>query len=133
RYHDAVRAALIKDGWTITHDPLRLPWGEDALFIDLGAEQLLAADKGEQRIAVEEKSFIGVSPVTDLERALGQVVLFQSILADDDPGRELWLAAPREVVGELFAQGKGGRLLRKRLVRVCVFDPDSEEVLQWLT
>ena len=23
-YHNAVRNALIKDGWTITHDPLRL-------------------------------------------------------------------------------------------------------------
>lgn len=24
RYHDHVKHALIKDGWTITHDPLRL-------------------------------------------------------------------------------------------------------------
>ncbi len=27
-YHDAVKNALTKDGWTITHDPLTLRWGE---------------------------------------------------------------------------------------------------------
>jgi len=27
RYHNCVKNALIKDGWVITHDPLRLPWG----------------------------------------------------------------------------------------------------------
>ncbi len=48
-YHDAVRRALIKDGWTITHDPLRLDWGGKDMYVDLGAERLLAAEKGEQR------------------------------------------------------------------------------------
>ncbi len=60
-YHDAVRRALIKDGWTITHDPLRLDWGGTDMYVDLGAERLLAAEKGEQRIAIEIKSFIGAS------------------------------------------------------------------------
>ncbi len=34
-YHNAVRNALIKDGWTITHDPLRLVWGGKDMFVDL--------------------------------------------------------------------------------------------------
>lgn len=38
-YHDHVRNALIKDGWTITHDPLVLKWGLKDLYINLGAEQ----------------------------------------------------------------------------------------------
>src|SRR3954463_401373 len=65
-YHDCVKNALIKDGWVITHDPLRLPWGKKDLYVDLGAEQLLAAEKGEVRIAVEIKSFLGRSEVDDL-------------------------------------------------------------------
>ena len=52
-YHYQVRTALIKDGWTITHDPLRLIWGRKDVFVDIGAERLLAAEKGSQRIAVE--------------------------------------------------------------------------------
>ena len=43
-YHNQVRNALIKDGWTITHDPLRLTWGDKDLYVDLGAERLLARD-----------------------------------------------------------------------------------------
>lgn len=54
RYHDAVKAALVRDGWTITHDPLTLRWGKKDMFVDLGAEKLLAAEKGERKIAVEE-------------------------------------------------------------------------------
>lgn len=37
-FHDCVRHALIHDGWTITHDPLRLTWGGKDLYVDLGAE-----------------------------------------------------------------------------------------------
>ncbi len=27
-YHDAVRHALVKDGWTITHDPFTISWDD---------------------------------------------------------------------------------------------------------
>jgi len=66
RYHDQVKAALVKDGWVITHDPLRLQWGVKDMYIDLGAEQLLAAEKDQRRIAVEVKSFGSLSEMEDL-------------------------------------------------------------------
>ena len=44
-YHDAVKNALIKDGWTITHDPFRMEWGKRDMYVDLGAERLLAAER----------------------------------------------------------------------------------------
>ncbi|MEB3282115.1 MAG: element excision factor XisH family protein [Lyngbya sp.] len=31
-YHDTVKNALIKDGWRITNDPLRLKWGWEETF-----------------------------------------------------------------------------------------------------
>jgi len=43
--------------------------------VDLGAEQVFAAEKHERKIAVEVKSFIGSSIVADLEQALGLVSL----------------------------------------------------------
>jgi XisH protein len=52
-YHEAVKNALIKDGWTITHDPFVLAFGLHNLYVDLGAEQMLAAEKEERRIAEE--------------------------------------------------------------------------------
>jgi hypothetical protein len=69
-YHDTVKNALIKEGWTITDDPLILKWGSKTLLIDLGAEKLIAAEKDNKKIAVEIKSFVGASQVNDLEKAL---------------------------------------------------------------
>ena len=91
-YHEVVKNALIKDGWTITDDPLKLTIGSRSLYVDLGAEKLIAAQKDSQRIAVEIKSFISPSPINDLENALGQYILYQNILKSTDTERILYLA-----------------------------------------
>jgi hypothetical protein len=80
-YHETVRNALIKDGWTITHDPLRIRLARGKnLFVDLGAERLLGAERGSEKIAVEVKSFVGASDMRGLEEAVGQFVLYLSLL-----------------------------------------------------
>ena len=103
-YHDSVKNALTKDGWTITHDPLRLQWGPKDLYVDLGAEHLLAAAQGERKIAVEIKSFVGPSLVADLEQALGQYILYHDIMAHTEPDRALYLALRRTIFLDLFTQ-----------------------------
>ncbi len=66
-YHDVVVQALIADGWTITHDPLRLTFGGREVYVDLGAERpTLAAEEDGRKIAVEIQSFLNQSPVHDL-------------------------------------------------------------------
>lgn len=66
KYHDTVKQALINKGWTITHDPY-LFQTDPKLATDLGAERLLAAERGYECIAVEVKSFLRSSQVVDLE------------------------------------------------------------------
>lgn len=68
-YHDCVKQALIKDGWSITKDPLRLRWGRKDMYVDLGAEKLFLAEKQNVTIAVEIKTFAAVSEVNALEKA----------------------------------------------------------------
>src|SRR5437868_5914197 len=97
-FHDAVIDALKADGWTITHDPLKLRVGERDLFVDLGAERpLIGAEKGTEKIAVEVQSFLSPSAVTDLHEALGQYTLYRLVLAEQQPDRPLFLAVPTEV------------------------------------
>jgi len=60
-FHYAVRKGLEKEGWLITDDPLRIQAGGADMEIDLGAEKIIAAERGEEKIAVEIKSFIGTS------------------------------------------------------------------------
>ncbi|WP_408641740.1 element excision factor XisH family protein [Spirosoma rhododendri] len=52
-YHKAARTALENDGWVITDDPLDLTIGDVTLFADLGAERVIGAVRGKERIAVE--------------------------------------------------------------------------------
>jgi hypothetical protein len=56
-YHEVVKNALIKDGWQITHDPLLIRLTKKKLYVDLGAERLIAAERNTEKIAVEIKSF----------------------------------------------------------------------------
>lgn len=132
-YHNAVRNALVKDGWTITNDPLRLTWGGKDMYVDLGAEQLLGAAKGDRFIAVEIKSFVGASDMADLEKALGQYAVYRAVLAERDPQRQLYIAVPQAVIHDIFEEPLGQLLLNKQLLQVIGFDPDTEELVQWLS
>lgn len=131
-YHDIVKRALVKDGWTITHDPYRLVIGLRNLYVDLGAEQLLGAEQGERRIAVEIKMFRSASLVTELERALGQFVLYSQLMTRSDPDRRLFLAIDLGAYSELFQEPIGQMLIENDSLRLLVFDTRKEEIRRWI-
>ena len=133
RFHDCVRNALVKDGWVITHDPLRLPWGKKDLYVDLGAEQLLAAEKGERRIAVEIKSFLGKSEIDDLEKALGQFVLYRAVLAVEAAGvgPSSW-PCPTMSCKTCFDEPLGPDALTDQSVQCTRIRPEDEVITRWI-
>ena len=61
RFHQVVKKALAKEGWNMTRDPFQIKVGGVDMEIDLGAERLLAAERGEEKIAVEVKSFLATT------------------------------------------------------------------------
>jgi hypothetical protein len=132
-YHDIVVQAVIKDGWEITHDPFVLSYGGRDLYVDLGAEkQAIAAQKGQQKIAIEIKSFLRQSPVKDLEESVGQYGVYQSILAEIAPERILYLAVPNRSYEIIFTE-KLGQLIIKRLgIKLVVFDEEKVRIEQWI-
>jgi hypothetical protein len=79
-----VKSALQKDGWRITHDPLliRIENITD-MYIDLGAERIIAAEREGQVIAVEVKSFIGTSTIYEFHTAVGQFINYRYALLRD--------------------------------------------------
>jgi len=131
-YHATVKTALSKDGWTITHDPLVLRWGTTDVHVDLGAERLLAAEKQGQKIAVEIKSFVSKSHVDELEKALGQYILYRNILEEKEPDRILYLAVHEEALQNIFEEAIGQLILSKTQMRLIVFDQKREVILKWM-
>ena len=133
-FHDACVRALQKDGWTITNDPLTLKVGDIDLFVDLGAERLVTAEKGAERIAVEIKSFVNRSGTQDIERAVGQFVVYQDALAlsEENRDRVLYLALRETSYLTLFESNLGKMLLNNNRLRLVVFDLKTETITRWI-
>jgi hypothetical protein len=131
-YHDTVKNALIKDGWTITHDPFLLRYGLRRLYADLGAEKLLAAAKARRSLVVEIKSFSGPSEVADLQEALGAYGMYRHILADIHPGWELCLAVPQDAYHSIFTEPLGQLMIGREKLHLLVFDQVAEVISQWI-
>jgi hypothetical protein len=133
RIYRAVRNALVRDGWTITHDPYRLTHETDVVEIDLGAEQPLGAERGGDLIAVEIKSFLGGSPLRDFQAALGQFEMYAAAIAEHDPDRRLFMAISTLAHEEVFARPIVRLVLQSHPVPLLVVDLVGEEVVRWIT
>ncbi|MBD2514809.1 XisH family protein [Nostoc sp. FACHB-973] len=131
-FHEAVKRGLEKDQWMITDDPLELEWEEVKVKIDLAAERLIAAKRGEERIAVEIKSFIGTSAISDFHTALGQFLNYRIMLEAKEPDRQLYLAIPLETY-DTFFQSEFARTVKERYqLKLIVYEPLNEEIVQWI-
>jgi hypothetical protein len=131
-FHDAVVAALKKEGWTITDDPYTLSFGTTNVYTDLGAERPIAAQRGTEKIALEIKSFLGDSAVRELELGLGQFVLYRMLMRRVEPDRTLYLAIPEAAFKSMFEEPAGQRVIQEVGLKLVVFSPDRQEILQWL-
>ncbi len=131
-YHLNVRHALEKDGWQITDDPLDLSVGEVELLADLGAERVIAAEKNNEKIAVEIKSFIGQSPVSEFHKALGQYANYRLSLEELDPARSIWLAIPQETWEGFFQRAFIQKAIKHYQMEVLVFNPETETLEAWI-
>lgn len=133
-YHAPFVRALQKDGWTITDDPLTVTVEQTKLLIDIGAERIVAAERDGELIAVEIKSFVSLSAVQDLKEAVGQFWLYDLALRQSaqEADRGLFLAVRDIVYEAVFVGGIGKLFLNSHSLRLIVFDPDREEITQWI-
>jgi XisH protein len=130
-FHEVVKIALQKDGWQITHDPYTLQAGTLELYIDLGAEKVVAAEKNGQKIAVEIKSFIGPSKISQFYTALGQFISYRAALQQQETDRILYLAVPSNVYDSFFTMGFIQSLVQQNQVHLMIYDIEQEAIAQW--
>ena len=131
-FHPAVKSALQKDGWVITADPLRIESGGINIAIDLAAEQLIAAERNGQRIAVEIKNFLsGTSAISEFHTALGQFLNYRAVLRLDSPERDLYLAVPVNAYETFFQLPMPKGQIEDFQVKLLVYDPQKETIVLW--
>ena len=130
-FHDIVKAALQREQWIITHDPLRIKFGDVNFQIDLGAERLIAAERGEEKIAVEIKSFLNPSAITDFYAALGQFLSYRLALLEREPDRILYMAVPLETYQTFFQLDFTQIAMDAYQILLIVYDPNNEVIVEW--
>jgi hypothetical protein len=132
RFHDAVVKALKKDKWQITNDPLTFRFGGVDVYIDLAAEQIIAAERGIDKIAVEIKSFLAPSAISEFHTALGQLMNYRSVLRRKEPERVLYLAVPAETYEVFFQLEFTRAVVEDYQLKLIVYSVEMEEIVLWI-
>jgi hypothetical protein len=130
-FHEAVKQALLKEQWTITADPLKIKIDGVKLEVDLAAEKVLAAEKAGRKIAVEIKSFLSPSAITDFHAALGQFLNYRLALQMTEPDRFLYLAVPMDTFESFFQERFVQAAIKSYRLELMVYDPQQEVIVQW--
>jgi CRISPR/Cas system-associated exonuclease Cas4 (RecB family) len=131
-FHNEVKRALEKADWTITNDPLELEWEEVRVKIDLAAEKLIAAQRAETKIAIEIKSFISPSPISEFHTALGQFLNYRLLLETQDSDRQLYLAIPIDTYISFFQSIFAQTTIQRYQLKLIIYNPVTEEIVTWI-
>ena len=131
-FHNTVKIGLEKEGWEITSDPLYLDFGGVEIYIDLAAEKLIAAEREGRKIAIEVKSFIGSSAISEFHKALGQFINYRTALSQKEPERIMYLAVPNITYEIFFKLELIQLVIRTQDIKLIVYNPNKDEIEQWI-
>ncbi|MBC5796389.1 XisH family protein [Sphaerospermopsis sp. LEGE 00249] len=131
-YHEAIKNALIKDGWMIIRDPYTIKYEEIQLFADLLADRTLEIERNGQQIIVEVKSFISRSPMREFETALGQYIIYRTLLKVILPEAKIYVGVSRSIYKSFFLQKAISFIIEENGLRLIVVDLNKEEIIQWI-
>ncbi len=132
-YHNLVKEALEKEGWLITHDPylLSVGIGSRKVAADLGAEKIIIAEKGVEKILVEVKSFITASNINELHHSVGQYDFYALLLEEQEPERIPFLAMPNDAYEDLIREPIIQAFLDRHKVKLIIYDTQAPIIYQW--
>lgn len=132
KIHYAVKIALENDGWQVTDDPLVLFFDDDSVAIDLGAEKLIIAEKGTEKIAIEIKAFNQPSVIYEFHRAIGQYFNYQTALLEAHENRKLYVAIPDSILQKLMDTLVIRKSIERMQMKFIVVNIETQRVTQWI-
>ena len=132
RYHEHVKEALGKDDWIVTHDPYLIETEGTTYQVDLGAEKIIAAQKGEAKIAIEVKSFLKDSAVSEFHTALGQFLNYKLGLEEKEKDRVLYLAIPEIAFHRIRQLPLLMKSIERFKVRLIIFSTNDKTIIEWI-
>jgi len=131
-FHDLVKTGLQAEGWIITAYPYRLEFDRVKFEVDLAAERVIAAERENDKIAVEIKSFLNASAITDFYGALGQFLSYRLALETLEPERILYLAIPLDSYSQFFQSTFAQLAISKYALKLIVYDSEKGGLVKWI-
>ena len=129
RFHDIVITALVKEGWQITAQQVAVIVENRRLWIDLRAESVTQ----DVAILVEIKGFENTpSPDEYLANATGKYALYRAVLDYLNIPLPLYMAVPTAAHRGILSEEIAKQTLQRSGVKLIVFDPEREEIVQWI-
>ena len=130
-FHSAVVNALTKEDWKITKEQQLLRIGTVDMYLDIAAERLIVAERAHEKIAVEVKSFMGRSNISEFHTAIGQFMNYHAALAKIEPERTLYLAIPFDTYRDFFQKEFIRGMVEKLQIKLIVYHPVKEVIVEW--
>jgi len=96
------------------------------------AERPIAAKRGTDEIVIEIKSFLSPSVMRDLQQALGQYILYRTILTEIAPEKRLYLAIRDTTYERLQAKPVFTLIQSQSNLQIIVVNTEREEIIQWI-
>ena len=83
-------------------------------------------------IAVEIKSFVSRSTISEFHRAVGQFVDYYAALMIQEPNRILYLAVPDETYDKFFTKRVIQNSLKLINAKIIIYSPQDKVVVRWI-
>ena len=132
KIHNLIKQALINEGWKITHDPYPVRVGGFDMEIDLGSENFLAAEREETKIAVEIRTFAGLSKVYDFHLAVGQFFDYRVALKVKEEERVLFVGITEDVYEEVFLLPFAQMVIAELKMKILVVNSNTNKIVKWI-
>ncbi len=130
--HQFFRETLEKEGWNITDDSLFIKMGTIPIHIDLGAEKIIGAEKNNEKIAVEIKTFGSSSFITAMYEAVGKFIIYRKALAVLRPDRLFYLAIPDDIYTRIQREPIIKDVFIEENIKLILYKTDIQEIASWI-
>jgi XisH protein len=96
-------------------------------------KSFFAAEKKDRKIAIEIKDFDTPSVISELEKTMGQLQLYQWALEEQEPARQLFLAVSQAIYIKHFQKPIFQLVIDRNKINLLIYEPEQEVIIQWIT
>jgi len=114
-----------------TDDPLFIEFGGIDLFVDIGAEKIVAAHKNGKKNCCRNQEFIGLSLISEFHKALGQYINYREALKIEEPTRKLYLAIPSDIYNNFFSLELIKLVSKNNKLSLIIYNVEQEVIIKW--